>query len=359
MVDQQWWKDLWARRGPTWVDSIWDTIYGQWEARDFVGVVVKPVSALVRWLGSALKFGVPIWVWFPAPGCYRMADRGFLMKPWEPTREQVARSRSAAMTGFLNPQAEPTATPSPSDFPNDPSPEPRINPTPESPADLPSEPLVPAKSISPPATIPENTCWYESWEEFFRKRKEDDRIRLEAASEADKTVWKSQEQSAKKFRHPGKGGPRVHIWESCESGGFFRTQLTWFEVSRDWHSFYEQALIFNPQRNVWDYCTFVWEPAVKDGPPDDLDDNNDNDLHVMEHWYVEPDPPANLPQDYPLPSQFLYCRYGFLSTEPTAPPRHILIPNKPSAYQIVGLEPDSPGEPLEHLYSFLTDILQG
>ena len=221
LVNQQWWKDLGARCGPTWVDSIWDTIYGQWEARDFVGVVVKPVSSSVRWLRSTLRFGVPIWVLLPGPGCYNKADGGFVMKTWELTGEQVARSRSAKMAKISNPQAEPTANPSLSDLPNDLSLEPPTDPTPESPANLPSEPLVPAKSISPPATILKDSRWYESWEEFFQRHEEDDGAHLEAASEADKTVWKSQAQNAQKFSHPGKSGPRVHVWESCESGGFF------------------------------------------------------------------------------------------------------------------------------------------
>ena len=32
LVDQEWWKALGASSGRTWVDSVWEAIYRQWEA---------------------------------------------------------------------------------------------------------------------------------------------------------------------------------------------------------------------------------------------------------------------------------------------------------------------------------------
>ena len=79
----------------------------------------------------------------------------------------------------------------------------------------------------------------------------------------------------------------------------------------------------------------------------------------MEHWYTVPDLLIKRPEDNPEPLEFLYRRYGYLSTEPTAPPNQILPFDKASAYRIVGLEVPSFGKPPAHLNSFLTSILEG
>ena len=110
LVDQDWWKDFRARCSPTWVDSLWDTVCRQCRARNFIGVVIRPVSASVRWTGSALNFGVPIWVWIPGPGYYNHLDGGFHTKAWEPTKEQVVKARLAAEAGLI---AKPTTPPPP------------------------------------------------------------------------------------------------------------------------------------------------------------------------------------------------------------------------------------------------------
>src|SRR5258705_4610136 len=89
LVDQEWRKELVARCAPTWVDSVWDAIYRQCRTRNFVGVVLRPLSTSVRWVRSALKFGVPIWVWFPSPGCYMSGPRPFLTK--REARDQTGR----------------------------------------------------------------------------------------------------------------------------------------------------------------------------------------------------------------------------------------------------------------------------
>jgi hypothetical protein len=345
LVEQVWWKEFGTRCGPTWVDSIWDAIYRQCQARNFIGVVIQPVSSSLKWLKSALKFGVPIWVLYPSPSFYYSSIDKSVMEAWRPTKDQVIKNQLAAISKHAKSTAPPL-----SDLSMDLFPEPRLDPTLKPPTDLPPH-------VAPPKILPENACWYESWAEFFQKRELRDSGRLEAASEDEKQVWGSRAQHAKSFRCPGRGSKaKVYVWESCDSGGFFRTLQTYFEFTRDWDSYYNQGLVFNAQQNTWDYCPFMWEPAVEDGPPDDLDD--DDDLHVMEHWYTEPDLLINLPEDNPAPLDFLYRRYGFLAIEPTTPPNPILPFDKASAYRIVGLEMSSPENFPEHLNAFLTDVVQ-
>ena len=348
LVDQAWWNDLRTRCGNTWVDSLWDAVYRQWEARNFIGVAVRPTSSSLRWLGPALSFGVPVWVLFPSPACYKGIDGDFIMSRWEPTNQMVASQMEAL-------GAKSTTSPPFPDLPMNFPPEVPADLPPEPPAHPPSEPLVPSESISPPTKLPQNTRWYESWKDYFRKRNEDDEVRLEAASEADKSIWGARAQNAEKFRQPGNKGARVHVWETCDSGGFLRVEQSRFEVSRDWDSYHNEGLIFNPQRNIWDYCPFVWESSVQDTVLDDDEDEH----HIMEHWYTEPALPTNLPEDNPEPLEFLYHRYGFLSIEPSAPPQNILPFSKSSAYRTVGLEVESSGKYPEHLNSFLTYIIQG
>jgi hypothetical protein len=93
----------------------------------------------------------------------------------------------------------------------------------------------------------------------------------------------------------------------------------------------------------------MWRPAVVDGPPDD------DDQHIMEPWYIEPDTPATLPEENPSPLDFLYRRYGFLEIEPTSPPTTILPLSPKAACRLVGLQPSGHNIP-EHLNSFITSI---
>lgn len=354
LVDQEWWKELAAKCRPTWIDSIWDAVYRQWKARNFAGVVVQPLPPSVRWLRPALNFGVPIWVVFPRRGCYEALDGGFVVKRWEPTEDQVKETKLAgkATPPSLHPGSP--LTPPFSEFSRPQYSAPQANQTPGSSSVLPDPPTYP-QPPSHPTTLPENAKWYKNWEEFFTGREKANKARLEAASESDKSSWRSRAQSSKGFNQPGKGGAKVYIWESCDSGGFFRILQTRFEVGRDWESYHREALIFSAQDNTWDHCPFMWEPAVEDGPPDDMDDDGD---HIMDHWFIEPNSPATPPDDNPSPLEFLYSRYGFLSIEPTTTKQPLPLP-KPTAYRIVGLEPDSPEKAPEHLNSFLTDILEG
>ena len=344
LVDQEWWKALGASGGRTWVDSVWEAIHRQWEARDFIGVAVRKVSCSVRWLQSALSVGVPIWVFFPSEDAYEKLDGGFVMRAWLPTPKQVTESRQAAAL-----RAEPSA-----DDPMDPSPEPNVNPSTQlSPDSSPSNPP------HPPAHLPSGARWYKSWEEFFQALQEDDRKCFETATEDEKKVWQSRAMNAKNFRAPGKSGAKVFVWEACDSGGFLRIPHDRSNVARDWDFWYKEALVFNPRRNIWDHCPFRWKPAVEDGSPDDEDDEDDDIANIMEHWYIEPGPPATLPEDNPLPLKFLYRRYGYLSISPSPTPNMtIIIPFKvQDAYRIVGLEPENSGEVVKHLNQFISNII--
>ena len=349
LVDQEWWKALGASCGRTWVDSVWEAIYRQWKARDFIGVVVGQVYCSVRWLQSALSFGVPIWVSFPRQDAYEKLDGGFVMRAWLPTKEQVAESRQAAMAKLAALRAGPSA-----DDPMELSPEPSVNPSTQlSPDSNPSEPP------RPPSHLPLGTKWYKSWEEFFQTLEKGDRKLFETASEGEKKAWQSRAKNAEKFHAPGNAGARVFVWEACDSGGFFRIPHDRSDVERDWDFWYKETLIFNPRRNVWDHCPFRWKPAVEDGSPDDEDDEDDDILNIMEHWYIEPGPPATLPEDNPLPLEFLYRRYGYLSIDPSPPSnRTIAIPFKVQAmYRIVGLEPEDSGEVVKHLNNFISSTM--
>ena len=348
LVGQEWWKALGVSGGRTWVDSVWEAIYRQWEARDFIGVVVRPTSCTVRWLKDALNFGVPIWVLFPKPDAYEKVDGGFVMRVWSPTPEQVAESRQASFAAL---RAESSAEPSVGD-PMDLSLEPRADSSTQlSPDSTPSEPPY------PPAHLPPDARWYKSWEDFFRTREEDNRKYFDTAPETEKMAWKSRAKNAEGFRAPGNSGARVFVWEACDSGGFFRILHNRFNVAEDWEFWYEQALTFDPRRNTWDYCPFKWKPAVEDGPPDGPDDEDD-DLHITEHWYVEPGPPVTLPEDNPSPLDFLYRRYGYLSIDPTPTPNQTVVPFKvKSSYRIVGLEPENSGEVVKHLDRFISSTL--
>jgi hypothetical protein len=211
--------------------------------------------------------------------------------------------------------------------------------------------------MTPPTKIPPNGRWYESWEEFFRDRDEASAKRLEAANETTKASWESLAQHAKKLKQPGKKGAKVYIWETCDSGGFFRILQTRHEVSRDWEYYFKNALIFSPQHNSWDHCPFAWEPAIQDGAPDDEDDEDDG--RIMEHWYNEPDLPSTQPNGDPEPLEYLYSQYGYITVEPTNPPQVILPFDKTTASRIIGLDPQSSWPTPEHLNSFISSVLNG
>ena len=328
--DQPWWNEFVARCGPTWVDSVWDVVCRQWDARNFIGIAIRPIQASVRWLWAALHFGIPIWVLFPQPGCYNGLDGGFVMNQWQPTKEQVFNTRTAQKVAQeVALQAEST-------------------PTPHTPLGHPS-------TLTPPTVLPENGRWFESWQDFFHKRDEVDARRLEEASKEERKVWDSRSTNAKRFNPPGKGGAKVYIWEECDSGGFFRILQTHHEATQGWEFYYKEALVFNSQENIWDYCPFRWGPAVQGGAPDDTDDDDD---YAMEHWYTEPELPSNTPDDNPSPLEYLYNRYGFLSVDPTIPAEVTLPFSSATAHRIVGLEVQSGTIP-KHLNSFISSILQG
>jgi hypothetical protein len=98
---QPWYDELRAKFDNTWVDSVWEAIHAQWEARNFIGVVVKSQEASVRWLEAALRFGVPIWISYPYTDdlakCYAQLDGAHVMRPWLPSPQQVAESRKWEM----------------------------------------------------------------------------------------------------------------------------------------------------------------------------------------------------------------------------------------------------------------------
>ena len=92
-----------------------------------------------------------------------------------------------------------------------------------------------------------------------------------------------------------------------------------------------------------------------DGPFCDLDDDEG---HIMEHWYTEPDLPKTLPDNNINPLEFLYWRYGFLTVEPTTDPQSIFPFDKSTAYRIVGLGAHVSEKPSKYLNSFITSALQ-
>lgn len=344
---QSWWISLRRSCGHNWADSVLDAVCRQWDSRNFVGVAVRPIPSpgSVGWLSSAFRFGVPIWVSFPHPDCYKKVDQGHIAKDWIPTQERVNEARLAEIARFTTPRVNPAQEPS-----NTPPPE--ITPDPLSEPE--TDPPIHSDHLSPPAVLPDKAKWYASWEEFFRKRDEADRTRTEGASDVDKERWKSRKANAQRFSLPGRGGPKVYVWEPCDSGGFFRIPQTRHEVGQNWGSYYKKALIFSPQKNTWDYCPLMWKPAAENGSPDDDDSDDD---YVTEQWYAEPAEPATLPDNNRSLLEFLYQRYGFLSVEPTTLPEVTLGFNNSTACRIVGLEGTI--KPSEYLNSFITSILQG
>ena len=206
--DQMWWKQLTGVGGPAWVDGVWDAIYRQWFTRNFVGVVAQPSVSSVRWLGPALRFGVPVWVSFPSPQSYQNLDGGFVMKAWTPSIDQVRDSRMANKAG---PTTMRTGSPSsPSLPPTNSPPEMQGDPTLETQASLIPQHFhqiqTPPSHLSPPAKLPTGTTWHESWEDFFQTREEANNKRFEYAPGSDQTIWNSRAQNARSFSPPGKRG---------------------------------------------------------------------------------------------------------------------------------------------------------
>ena len=351
--EQPWRKALEMQCGLSWVDSIWDALCRQWKSRNFIGVVVRPEEGTsIRWLEPALRFGVPIWVLWPNRDPYKGQDGDFKANLWKPEVESV-RATQLAEIASAKLRAQPTATPPPP--PPPPPPTHPTNPHLQPPANpAPAHDLM---SISPPptSTLPEGAKWYESWQEFFNNQKEADKSHLEKASQGEKQRWESLTRNSAKFQPPGKGGAKVYVWEACDSGGFLRILQNRHDVGRDWDYYFREALVFSARHNTWDHCPFMWEPAMESGNPDDDDD----DGHVEDDWYLAPAPPVALPDVNPSPSDFLYHHYGFLSTEPTAPPTPILPLSSTTAHRTVGLVGEESHGPLPHLTSFICSTLQG
>ena len=355
LVGQTWLKELSDVFSRTWIDSILDTIHRRRAIRNFIGVVVKPGIDSVRWLDKALKFGVPIWVMIPDLGAYDGLDGGFVMKQWQPTAQEIHAGREAQRSK-LAALATPTVAAPPSQPPT-------VDPEPE---DCPTQPDDPAlelpttsKTLSPPEVLPHNARWYESWQDFFQRRDKANARRLEVATETQKTSWESRTRNARKFRQPGRRGALVYEWSECDSGGFFRTLQTRYQVSLCWEDYCERALIYDPQQDTWDHCPFAWKPAVENGPPDDFGEDEDEEPdHVAGSWYAEPISSETLPDRKPDPLDFLYQRYGFLATEPTTLPTTTLLSAKSNAYRIIGLDAQDSGRPPRYLNDFITKILQ-
>jgi hypothetical protein len=352
LVDQLWWQYFVRKCTQTWVDSVWDAIYRQWDARNFVGVVVNPFNRVefgqkpsVRWLQTTLNFGVPIWVVFPGPEYYAELDGGFVVNQWKPTTAQVAEAMKAE--GAKREQV-----------PMDTSPEPQGDPAPLLPSDThPPELSANAETPSPPANLPAGTQWFRSWDEYVQKRDAAIARGLEKATEQQKASWESLAQHAKKFQRPGKKGARVYVWETCGTGGFLRVLQTRFEVDRSWEDYVEEGLFFNPQHNTWDCYSIQDDNAIADGPPDDL--RGEDEYGIMEQrWYAEPDLPINIPIGGPDPVEFLYSRYGFISVEPTTLPDTGIPFDKADIYRVVGLGECHSGVVSEHLNYFISSVLR-
>ena len=346
LADQEWWLTLRAKGGNTWADSIWDVVYKQCKTRDFIGVVVQRlptshtgVTPSLRWLRSALRFGVPIWVSYPGPGYYQGLDGDFVMKAWEPTEQQVTQSRALPWTStkvhsLLHDTLQELDDPHP-------VPDPAIPST--------------STSIFPPPNLPKNTTWYESWKQFFDKRAEGDKARTAAASEVELQSWEDRAKHAKSNHVSGKA--KVYDWESCDTGGFLRVLKTKHEVNREWDTYHEEALVFNPIRNTWDHCSFMFNPPTGIGAPDDFGGDDDN-WQITEPWYMETTQCSNILGDNCSPSDFLHRRYGFLSTQPasstTFPPL-----SQEAAYRTVGLDKEDLTAFPEHLVTFIRTVMDG
>jgi hypothetical protein len=355
LVDQPWWKEFTAECGAAWVDSIWDVIYRQWRTRNFVGVVIKPLGGYdYRWYRMALRFGIPIWVLFPGQDPYKDTDGRMgesVMKAWKPTFDQVQASRRAERLRLDSLVPEPTPTPSGS--------QPHLDPTPQLQQDhsLPSPSKNPSAShlgpLSPPAEIPKDTSWHESWEEFFRDRDEKDKQLYKAAIPTTLSSWRDRKKHAEGFHPPRKA--KVFEWQACESGGFLRSGVTHADALNNWEFYFRPALIYHEISNTWDHCPFKYEAAVEEGPPDDLYDDDD---YIMRPWYTEPEHPAT-PHDNSPPAIFLFQRYGFIPTDPTTP--GISHPSGAAATcRMVGLDEDRAGDSsTRHLDSFVNSILAG
>lgn len=321
--DQPWRSKLVANCGSNWMDSVWAAIFAHWNARNFIGTAVRPSCGSLKWLLPAFHIGVPIWVAFPGPGCYDGQDGAHVMLNWQPTQEQVTRARTPQVVSTAPPQVDPIAT------------------------HTPDQPIL----LTCPAIIPERAQWYESWQEFFRKRDKANKKRQKEASEKENQSWKGRAKNAENFFSPGKSGPAVYVWEECDSGGFFRVRLTHHDADLQWEDYSREGLVFDPQGNAWDYCPFMCQPVVECGVLDDMDEDDDK-------WLGVPDLPPTPLNDNPSTLEFLHRRYGFLAIEPTTPATATLIPDKATAHRTVGLGPPADGEAPVHLIGFISNILQ-
>ena len=80
---------------------------------------------------------------------------------------------------------------------------------------------------------------------------------------------------------------------------------------------------------------------------------------TSDRWLLEPQTPAQAPDEDTTDLAFLYRRYGFSTVEPITQPDNLLQLTKPSTRRITGLKADGLDEGLEHINAFITSVLQG
>ena len=195
-----------AACGANWVHSIWATIFIQWNSQNFIGTVAKPSNGSLKWIQKAFDFGIPIWVEYLHPKCYKkqeglQQDGAHVMAQQWPTLVQVQAVNVPLVAITAPPQVNPTAAPPQ-----------QVDSTTIPPPDQ-------QTSITTLEVIPAHAQWYLSWKEFFRKHDQDNERKWEEASDTDKQSWKSHAENVKTFSKPGKKGPSVRVWEICQSGG--------------------------------------------------------------------------------------------------------------------------------------------
>ena len=319
-----------------WVDSLWDAVRQQKSNSNFIGTVFTPDVLSVRWIESASSMGVPIWVlWRRGPDDYHKLDGSLHIKNWCPSAEQVHALRS-----------RPPPTSAPVDAENS------VLPT--GPPDV-----IPAHTPSAPE-IPPGGKFILSWEEFFRLRDEADKAAEMAATPTQKQQWQSRLRNAQSYSEPGRTGPRVYTWTQVESGGYIRQLIDRGDVSNIWDDYRRREMVYNPRANVWDLGEML--SSIVKGNDDELDELDDAEDALREDFdrrFLEPQTPAQLPEQDESDLAFLYRRYGFLSADPTTTPHDILPNPRRNIRRAVGLRPEGSDEGLTHINPFVTRILQG
>ena len=97
----------------------------------------------------------------------------------------------------------------------------------------------------------------------------------------------------------------------------------------------------------------------EDDRMDELSDDEDAIWETSDRWLLEPQTPAQAPDEDTTDLAFLYRRYGFLTVEPITQPDNLLQLTKPSMQRITGLKADGLDEGLEHINAFITSVLRG